>query len=145
MSPQRTALVAALAALALTGCAGDGGEPDAAAPPSQSPQATEDDGVSGVDPTSEASAPAEGACSALPYDDDGDYSAGEAGTARVVLEGEALVVEEVEPASGWEHEVTTEEDDEVEIAFTSEDGATSTLHVETDDEGLAEVEVCAGS
>ena len=59
------------------------------------------------------------------------------------LEGEALVVEEVLPGEGWEHEVTTESAEEVEITFTGEDG-TTTLHATLGEDGLAAVEVCAG-
>ncbi len=143
----RAALVTAtVLALALTGCTGDDGDGDEAGDVEEAtPQATDDQGAApGSDPTSSAS-PDEDGCVALPYDDDGDYSAGDAGTARVVLEGDALVIEEVEPAEGWQHEVTTEQADEVEIAFRG-DGEETRLSVELDDDqGLAEVELCTGA
>lgn len=134
----RAGLVTAAAlALALTGCAGDGDDD----PGGPAPQATAEEGVPGSDPTSSAS-PDDDGCVGLPYDDDGDYSAGDAGTARVVLEGDALVVEEVQPAEGWQHEVTTEQADDVEITFRG-DGSEVQLSVELDDDqGLAEVELC---
>lgn len=140
---RRIVLVAVLA-LALTGCSEGDGASESTASPAPAPQATEDQGVSGADPTSEASAPSSGECAALPYDDDGDYSAGEAGTVRIVLEGEGLVLEDVVPMEGWQHEVVTESDDEVEIAFTGEAG-TATLHAALGDDGLTAVEVCAGA
>ncbi|MBX9244450.1 hypothetical protein ICW40_06475 [Actinotalea ferrariae] len=131
-------MTAAALALALTGCTGDGDGDDPGGP---APQATAEEGVPGGDPTSSAS-PDDDGCVDLPYDDDGDYSAGDAGTARVVLEGDALVVEEVQPAEGWEHEVTAEQADDVEITFRG-DGGEVELSVELDDDqGLAEVELC---
>lgn len=142
---RRTAPALALApvlalALAVAGCSDDPDDDlDDGAP---APQATEDQGASGADPTSSA-APDDDGCTDLPFDDDGDYAAGDAGTARVVLEGDALVVEEVRAAEGWQDEVTKEEPDDVEILFRG-DGTQTELSVELDDDrpGIADVEVC---
>lgn len=141
------ASTAVVVGLGLAGCAdaGQGAPEEGVAPPSAAPQATEDAGVTGTDPTSAATEPTRGECNPLPFDEDGDYAAGAAGTARVPLDGDALSVEEVTPAEGWEQELVTEEADEVEIEFTDASGEQSPvqLRVRLVETGLAEAEVCA--
>lgn len=142
---RRTAALAAAAALVLAGCTAEDdpnvpGEDELLESPT--PPEVPEEAVPGTDPTAgPGERPSPGECTALPTNQDGDYAVADAGTARVRYDVDTLVVEEVEPAEGWEHEVTTESDDEVEITFSGE--TELVLRVELAEGGLIEVEVCA--
>jgi len=139
----RLAAAAAVCALTVVGCA-DGDDTPEPIAPAQSPTATQPEATPAPSPTGDAAgqpAPPSGSCVDLPEAADGRYPVGDAGTAVVRRDGDRLVVEEVEPSSGWTYHVTEHGDDEVEIDF-HRDGVELELEVEIDD-GRVEVEVCA--
>lgn len=135
---------AIVGALALAGCGNNGdteeppptpGPHDTAPTPPASPPAEQ-----GTPGQAAPERPAPGSCVDLPEADDGRYQVADAGTAVVRRDGGRLVIEEVEPASGWSTEVTENVIDEVEIVFRG-DGVELELEVEIDD-GRTEVTVC---
>jgi hypothetical protein len=108
-----------LATLTVTGCASGDEQPETATDrglevedlsPSPVPE--------GFDAGSEA-APTR--CSDLSPAPDGRYPVGEAGVVTITAEDGALVLEDVEPAEGWEHEVAQEDDLKVDVRFTAPD------------------------
>ena len=136
---RRTLALAAAVLLALGGCSGDdtaptGGADDASAGPGET--------VSPAPSGDSTSSPGSEECSVLPTDDD-DFAVGDAGTVTVRREGDRLVLGEVRPAEGWQHEVTSEQADEVEVEFTRGTEELD-LDVEIEDGGVLEAEVCPG-
>lgn len=101
------------------------------------------DGPARADATADPGrSPAPGECLELPRDAQGDFTVLDAGTASVESTDGELAVGEVEAAEGWEHEVVTEEAEEVVIVFTGEDGGELELRVEPDG-SEATAEVCS--
>jgi hypothetical protein len=146
---RRLLAVSAVTALALAGCGGGGAEVDIEDPvvpesPEESPEAL----VPGTDPTADpGERPEPGQCTDLPYSEAGDYAAADAGVATIILEGDRLVVEDVEPAEGWEHEVPAGEGPRAEVRFTG-DSDVLVLYGEVlqgDEAGLAQISLCSES
>ncbi|MBC7292104.1 MAG: hypothetical protein H5T83_12325 [Actinotalea sp.] len=115
-----------LTAVALSGCASGDEQPETATDrdlevEDLSPTASPEPFDAGSD-----AVPAQ--CVRLSPSPDGRYPVGDAGIVTVVLDdsGGALVLEDVEAAEGWQHEVAREEDTHVDVRFTPDDAATAT-------------------
>lgn len=133
---------ATAAALALTGCT-----PAAEDVPVEEegplPDATEPQGVPGEDtPSGVGQSPAPGECVQLPVAEDGDYAVGDAGTVTVILEGDELRLDEVDPAEGWTSETGSDGGATVEVTFQGQEEALE-LVVALDENGLPAPEVCS--
>jgi hypothetical protein len=141
MSIRRTMAAAGIACtLALTGC--NSGDPDPAVdntpPPAVPTQDTSQQGTGGTPDA--AGRPAPNSCIDVPESADGTYQVADAGTAVVTRDGDRLVLGEVTPADGWNHEVTEQSDREIEIEFRR-DQEELDLEVEIDNERV-KVEIC---
>lgn len=131
-----------LSTLAVTGCASGDEQPQTATDrdlevedlsPSPVPE--------GFDAGSDA-APTR--CSDLSPAPDGRYPVGDAGVVTITTEDGALVLAEVEPSEGWEHEVAQEDELAVDVRFTAPDGEAASVAlvaVVTSDASAAEPDV----
>ncbi|WP_250443132.1 hypothetical protein [Actinotalea sp. C106] len=149
---RRLAVLTCAAALALTACSADAPDdveidgttvtsPDASTEGDAvegEEGATDDEGqdaVPGAGPS-----PAPGECVTLEVPEDGIYTVADAGTATIGVEGDRLIVGGISPAAGWEHEVTDEDGDDVEVEFRRE-GTELDLEVELEDDEVT-AELC---
>ncbi|WP_225752693.1 hypothetical protein [Actinotalea sp. Marseille-Q4924] len=119
--PATLAAAFVLSAFAVTGCATGDEQPE---------QATDRDlevedltPAASPEPFDAGAEEAPTRCSDLSPAPDGRYPVGEAGTVTVTVadDGEALVLEDVEAAEGWEHEVAQEDDVAIDVRFTPDD------------------------
>lgn len=129
---RRATVIAAalLPALALTGCSSD----------EQPGTATDRDlEVEDLEPGADAgpldagTAPAPTQCTDLSPSPEGRYPVGEAGVVTVTLtdDGDALELEDVTTSQGWAHEVVEEDDVQVDVRFTPDDGGPAVALVAT--------------
>lgn len=139
---RRTArLLTPIAAAALLfGAAACGDDDDAATTDATAP--TDAPAVNlGDDPETED--PVAG-CERLEERPDGVYAVGDAGEAVLEFDGSTVRLVETRPAEGWTATDDTEDDDdEVEVTFSSDDDRSIELEAEVDD-GRLEIDVCEG-
>ncbi|GGC00001.1 hypothetical protein [Cellulomonas carbonis] len=118
---RRLAALTAVPLLLLVGCSSDDG----------SPAGGTDRGVEDTDDLEQTEPPASvdaGSeeepfqCTPLSVDPAGVYTVGDAGTVELLAVDGVLDLGEVIPTDGWTHEVTEEDDDDVEVTFTGDDG-----------------------
>ncbi|EYR62278.1 hypothetical protein N866_09955 [Actinotalea ferrariae CF5-4] len=116
-----------LATVALTGCATDDEQPGTAT--DRDLELEELSPTTSPEPFDAGTGEAPTGCSDLSPAPDGRYPVGEAGVVTVTLDddGEAVVLEDVETADGWEHEVAQEDDVQVDVRFTPDDGASASV------------------
>lgn len=128
-----TALAAAalLPALALTGCASDDQQPGTAT--DRDLEVDELSPTASPEPFDAGSEAAPTQCVDLSPAPDGRYPVGDAGVVTVTLDddGEALELVDVETAEGWEHEVADEDDVQVDVRLTPDDGGATVALVAT--------------
>jgi hypothetical protein len=130
----RARLVAAAAllpALALTGCASDDEQPETAT--DRDLEVEDLEPTTSPEPFDAGSAPAPTGCVTLSPAPDGRYPVGDAGVVTVTLDddGTEIELEDVETSEGWEHEVAQEDDVQVDVRFTPDDGGTPVALVAT--------------
>ena len=140
---RRPAAVLALGAvLVVAGCGG--GEVELPSGPSsdlQSEDASPEAVPGGEVGSYTGDLPAEGECVAMPSEPEGLYTIGEAGSVTVLLEDDALVLDEVEPAEGWTHSVATEEPTEITVELTGE-GRSLVFEATLEDDGAPQAQIC---
>lgn len=136
-----TRLSSAVAAMALlVGAAACGDDDDAA---TTDTTATTDAPAVNLGDDPETDDPVAG-CERLAERPDGVYAVGDAGEAVLEFDGSTVRVVETRPAEGWTAtEDTEDDDDEVEVTFSSDDDRSIELEAEVDD-GRLEIDVCEG-
>ncbi|MDT0164202.1 hypothetical protein Q9R32_01360 [Actinotalea sp. AC32] len=149
---RRLATLTAVPLLLLVGCSADEGSPQGGTdrgvedtddleqtepPASVDADAGDDDGSGG-----EEGEPFQ--CTPLSVDPAGVYTVGDAGTVELLAVDGVLDLGEVIPADGWTHEVTEEDDDDVEVTFTDGDGGDIALVASLqEDDADPTLEICA--
>jgi hypothetical protein len=137
---RRTArlLTSFAAAALLVGAAACGDDDDAAT--TDTTPTTDAPAVNlGDDPETEQ---AVAGCERLDERPDGVYVVGDAGEAVLEFDGSTVRLAETRPADGWTAtEDTEDDDDEVEVTFSSDEDRAIQLEAEVDD-GRLEIDVC---
>lgn len=125
------AVAALLPALALTGCARDDEQPETAT--DRDLEVEDLEPLADPEPFDAGSGPAPTGCVDLSPAPDGRYPVGDAGVVTVTLDddGTQLELEDVATAEGWEHEVVQDDDVQVDVRFTPDDGGTPVALVAT--------------
>lgn len=148
-APTRHAVCAVVAAtaLALSGCAADlsDAEIDDGVTPEDNSGSGDDDGAVDDPEASQVpgggASPAPGECIEVPEAPDGFYTVGDAGTLVLAVEDQHLTLGAISPAGGWEHEVESEEGEEVEVTFRNE---SSRIDFEAEfEDGEIKIEMCS--
>lgn len=125
-------VTAAMTTLVLAGCGADaaapgpipteGTETGGIIPETPIPTTGEaDDGPTDEDGAAGLAAPEPGQCLDLPESPDGRYLVADAGIVTIRVEDGRMLLEGAEPSVGWEHEVTEEDDDRIEVELRRDD------------------------
>lgn len=150
---RRLTALAGISVLLLAGCSDDQGTPGGGtdrgvedvedlATPTDPPASVDADAGDDDGGTDDDGEPYQ--CTPLSTDPAGVYTIGDAGTVELTAADGRLELGEVAPAEGWQHEVTEEDDDDVEVTFSDGDAGEIALVASIgQDDADPTLEICA--